>query len=236
MASPTALGSPTGGDEKVDPAWIASQKVTFTKWCNRYLSQKKLPLIEGDVAKAFQTGTNLVHLIHAVYDSPLPKFKADPKMKPQMLDNITLAMGMMEQNEVRTNALQPEHLYDCNEKMILGMLWTVILDHSIQDIKVGEKKAKEGLLLWVNGEVKNYPKAQITNFHKDFKSGLTFCALIHSRKPELFDYNSLSDEFPKRNLELGNLFLLIDLHFADCSIFSSSFRTRRETLPCSKVA
>eukprot|EP00475_Leptophrys_vorax_P006578 TRINITY_DN1408_c0_g1_i1.p1 TRINITY_DN1408_c0_g1~~TRINITY_DN1408_c0_g1_i1.p1 ORF type:complete len:1961 (-),score=559.26 TRINITY_DN1408_c0_g1_i1:60-5942(-) len=198
-------------DEKVDPAWIASQKVTFTKWCNRYLAEKKYPLIEGDIAKAFESGTQLIYLISAVYGTPLPKFKADPKIKPQKLDNITLAMNMLDQNEVRTNALQPEHIFECNEKMILGLMWTVILDHSIGDIKVGEKKAKEGLLLWVNGEVKNYPKATVTNFHKDFKSGLTFCALIHSKKPELFDYNSLSEDFPKRNLELA--FDLAEKHF-----------------------
>ena len=48
------------------------------------------------------------------------------------------------------------HQVDHDLKMILGMIWTIILDYQIKGISVEELSAKEGLLLWCQKKTKGY--------------------------------------------------------------------------------
>jgi hypothetical protein len=44
-------------------------------------------------------------------------------MRPHQLDNINLAMAMLDQAGVKTNFLKPQHLCDGDLMMLLGMIW-----------------------------------------------------------------------------------------------------------------
>lgn len=68
-----------------------------------------------------------MNLIHALYGIPFPKYNPNPKMRPHKLDNITLALKMVEDAHVKTNFLKSTHLIDKDLKMLLGMIWAIIL-------------------------------------------------------------------------------------------------------------
>ena len=101
--------------------WVTVQKKTFTKWTNSHLRKKGFPLIE-DLRTDFETGINLMNLINALYSIPIPKHNKDPKLRPHKLDNITLALNMVEKAEIKTNFLKSVHLADVRFAMTFKLL------------------------------------------------------------------------------------------------------------------
>jgi len=191
------------GSAEPQEAWVLTQQRTFTKWCNNHLRKKGYPLIEN-AATDFEDGIMLMKLLNALYDLPLPKFNAAPKMRPHKLDNIALAFQMIEDAKIKTNFLKSGHLIDHDLKMLLGMMWAIILDHSIKGISEDDLTAKEGLLLWVRKKTAGYRDVDppsVTNFTTNWRNGLAFCALIHRHQPHLIDYDSLDKNDAAKNLE-----------------------------------
>jgi len=187
--------------------WITAQKRTFTKWFNNHLVKKGFSPIK-DVQKDWSNGIKLMQVVNALYDVPMPRrYNKKPRMRPHKLDNLSQAMKMLEVDaDVKTNFLKSEHLLDGDEKMILGMMWSIILHYAINAISVDDLTAKEGLLLWVQKNTKGYAGVdppKVRNFHRDWKSGLAFCALIHKHHPEMIDYDSLDKGNAEENLLLA---------------------------------
>nr|XP_014433950.1 dystrophin isoform X7 [Pelodiscus sinensis] len=48
------------------------------------------------------------------------------------------------------------------------------------------------LLSWVRQSTRNYPQVNVVNFTSSWSDGLAFNALIHSHRPDLFDWNSVA--------------------------------------------
>lgn len=186
--------------------WEIMQNKTFTKWLNTHMKKKGFPPFE-DLSNEFEDGTGMMRVVNALYDVPIPKHKANPKLKPQKADNHMLAFAMAEKEaEIKFNFLKAENLMEHDTKMILGMVWSIILHHAINGINVDDLTAKEGLLMWVQKQTKGYRDVDpptVKNFHKDWKNGMAFCALIHRHYPDLIDYDSLSAANAAENLELA---------------------------------
>lgn len=191
--------------EGEEPKWVQIQKKTFTKWMNNHLRKKGHPAIEN-VKDDFEDGINLMRLVNALYDKPMPKYNPAPKMRPHKLDNLVKALDMVEQAEIKTNFLKTTHLLDKDLKMILGMIWAIILDYAIKGINVEEMTAKEGLLLWCRKKTAGYRDIDppgLKNFKNDWRNGLAFCALIHRHRPDLLNYDELDAKNDAHNLELA---------------------------------
>jgi len=186
----------------LEQEWVNVQKKTFTKWMNSHLRKKGFPAVE-DAQLEFETGITLMNLINALYGISTPKHNKNPKLRPHKLDNITLALGMVEQAKIKTNFLKSVHLVDKDLKMILGMLWAIILDFQIKGISVEELTAKEGLLLWCQKKTHGYRDVKVDNFTTSWQNGLAFCALIHRHRPDLLDYEPLDKANAAENLELA---------------------------------
>ena len=185
--------------------WEATQKKTFTKWFNNHLTKKHYPPID-DAQNDFETGIKLMQIVNALYDIPIPKHNSNPKLRANKLDNIELALKMVDQAKIKTNFLKHTHLVDKDLKMILGMMWAIILNYAITGISEEEMTAKEGLLLWCRKKTTGYNGVDppgINNFTSSWRSGLALCALIHRHQPALIDYESLSPNNPAENIKLA---------------------------------
>lgn len=187
------------------PKWVAVQRKTFVKWTNTHLKRKGFGELGVEtVSKEFDTGEKLMEVMNAIFDVAIPKHAKNPKLRPQKMDVIAQAFKMIEEAQVKTNFLQVEHLLDGNEKMILGLLWSIILEYAISGISVDEATAKEGLLLWVQKRTKNYNHVDppgVKNFSTNWSDGMAFCALIHRYRPSMIDYDNLDPKDAAGNLE-----------------------------------
>lgn len=59
------------------------------------------------------------------------------------------------------------------------------------------------LVQWCQSVTANYQDVKVTNITTSFKDGLAFCALIHSKHPELIDFGSLKKENAAENLKIA---------------------------------
>eukprot|EP01098_Paradermamoeba_levis_P003683 TRINITY_DN164_c0_g1_i4.p1 TRINITY_DN164_c0_g1~~TRINITY_DN164_c0_g1_i4.p1 ORF type:complete len:705 (-),score=293.96 TRINITY_DN164_c0_g1_i4:1307-3421(-) len=188
----------------MDKAWELIQKKTFTKWVNNHLLRRHgKDTFITDIQNQLADGVFLIKLINALYDLPMKKYNAAPKMRVHLIENVNLGLAMVKDAGIKTHFLSAENLVDCDLKMILGLIWTIILDYQIKGISVEELNAKEGLLLWCKKKTAGYKDVSVENFHTSFQDGLAFCALIHKHRPDLLDFNSLNKENKAANLTLA---------------------------------
>ena len=68
-----------------------------------------------------------------------------------------------------------EDVVDGNQKIILGLIWTLILRFTISDINEAGLTAKEGLLLWCQRKTACFEEVDIQNFSSSWNDGLALC-------------------------------------------------------------
>ena len=73
----------------------------------------------------------------------------------------------------------------------------------VDEISVEGVSGKEALKLWCQHKTLGYDNVDVKNFHRSWKDGLAFCALIHKHRPGIIDYSSLSKDSAAENLALA---------------------------------
>jgi len=111
--------------------------------------------------------------------------------------------------------------------MIMGLVWTLIMETQIKDtlelLKHGKTKneapsygepivqnddklesfdgTREALLKWCRDRTKNYEGVQIDDFTNSFKDGLAFAAIVHSLNSDALSYSMLRNRPPPEVLQ-----------------------------------
>jgi len=187
--------------EEVRKRWEMMQIKTFTKWCNMHLA-KKGESIE-DVTTGFRDGVKLIELLEVIGEASLGKYNKKPRMRLHQIENLNKALAFIKERGVSLVSIGSEDICDGNVTLTLGMIWTIILRFAISDLSEEGLSAKQGLLLWCQKKTKGYRDVDVKDFQDSFKDGLAFCALIHKHRPDLLDYDKLSKENPRENLDLA---------------------------------
>eukprot|EP00834_Sanchytrium_tribonematis_P005767 NODE_373_length_8576_cov_0.988557.p1 type:complete len:582 gc:universal NODE_373_length_8576_cov_0.988557:4506-6251(+) len=186
----------------MDKKWQDVQKKTFTKWVNSKLQLQKLKI--SDLVTDMTDGVKLIELLEIIGDEKLGKFNKTPKMRIQKVENLNLALAYIKSRNVPITNIGAEDILDGNEKLIMGLIWTIILRFSIADISEEGLSAKEGLLLWCQRKTQGYqPDVNIKEFSFSWQDGLAFCALIHRHRPDLLDFSTLNKKDRHGNMEMA---------------------------------
>ena len=61
------------------PAWVITQKKTFTRWINAHLKKKDQEI--QDIDSGLYDGLKLMTLINVLYNVPMPRFNKNAKMQ-----------------------------------------------------------------------------------------------------------------------------------------------------------
>lgn len=186
-------------EASLDPAWEQQQKKTFTAWCNAHL-KKASEQIE-DITVDLRNGRNLMKLLEVISGEKLPKPEKG-KMRFHKIANVNKSLDFIESKGVKLVSIGAAEIVDGNVKMTLGMIWTIILRFSIQNILIEDTSAKDGLLLWCKRQTAPYG-INVDNFSTSFKDGRAFCAIINRNRPELLSFDVLNKETPLANLNLA---------------------------------
>ncbi|CAM0139645.1 unnamed protein product [Umbelopsis sp. WA50703] len=174
----------------MDKTWEVTQQKTFTKWVNNKLDAQSVAHIEN-LGEDIANGVRLIQLLEIIGDTPLGRYNKNPKMRIQKVENVNKALEFIKLRGVALTNIGAEDIVDTNEKLILGMIWTIILRFTIADINQEGLTAKEGLLLWCQRKTAPYDDVNVRDFSYSWTDGLAFCALIHRHRPDLLDYDSL---------------------------------------------
>ncbi|XP_042314821.1 dystrophin isoform X10 [Sceloporus undulatus] len=170
------------------------QKKTFTKWVNAQFAKFGTYPIE-DLFNDFQDGRRLLELLEGLTGQKLGKEKGSTRV--HALNNVNKALQVLQKNNVDLVNIGCTDIVDGNHKLTLGLIWSIILHWQVKDVMknimagLQQTNSEKILLSWVRQSTQNYPQVNVINFTNSWSDGLAFNALIHSHRPDLFDWDSV---------------------------------------------
>ncbi|KAK8883882.1 ERAD pathway [Tritrichomonas musculus] len=190
--------------------WIQLQINVFTRWVQNQL--KNQPNIHIDsITKDLSNGVALVELAKILTHKETPRNWAEaPKRKVEMVQNCDLAVDMFWKDGVNLIGISGKDVTDNNEKLILGLVWSLILRYSIgksvhqnsdevKQNRIAKHNETQMLKDWAVERIENYP-----NINSNFTPyELSMCALLDSYVPDRINYYSLDPLDRDHNSELA---------------------------------
>ncbi|XP_049728818.1 dystrophin isoform X10 [Elephas maximus indicus] len=170
------------------------QKKTFTKWINAQFSKFGKQHIEN-LFSDLQDGRRLLDLLEGLTGQKLPKEKGSTRV--HALNNVNKALWVLQKNNVDLVNIGSADIVDGNHKLTLGLIWNIILHWQVKNVMknimagLQQTNSEKILLSWVRQSTRNYPQVNVINFTTSWSDGLALNALIHSHRPDLFDWNSV---------------------------------------------
>ncbi|KAK8871967.1 hypothetical protein M9Y10_007717 [Tritrichomonas musculus] len=194
--------------------WIPQQIKVFSRWVASHLSEGNSDVQVNDVTKDLSSGVALIELAEILTGKEAPSHWAhNPKHIAQMVTNNDMAIDMFTKDGVQFVGISGKDIHDSKEKLVLGLVWTLILRYSIgqsidTDSKVNttstvsssssSKSNKDALMQWAIERTENYPN--INNF-KPYD--LSMCALLDSYVPDKINFYSHNANDSQHNAELA---------------------------------
>ncbi|XP_029876679.1 dystrophin isoform X14 [Aquila chrysaetos chrysaetos] len=181
------------------------QKKTFTKWINAQFAKFGRRYIE-DLFNDFRDGRRLLELLECLTGQKLAKEKGSTRV--HALNNVNKALQVLQRNNVDLVNIGSSDIVDGNHKLTLGLIWNIILHWQVKDVMknimagLQQTNSEKILLSWVRQSTRNYPQVNVINFTSSWSDGLAFNALLHSHRPDLFDWNAVaSQQSPVQRLD-----------------------------------
>jgi len=188
--------------------WVETQKKAFKNWANFYLRERGLEI--KDLENDLKDGILLINLVELLTGRPVGRYNKNPKLKVQKINNINAALMALRRSKDCEISASAEEIADGNLKMVLGIVWTMVHKFQLQSFGGGPEKAgstaKDALLDWVIETLQPYKdRADLSQIKKDFpkafKDGKLFNYLIHVRRPELVNLDTVENRSPAQNLK-----------------------------------
>uniref|UniRef100_A0A3Q2ECP2 Calponin-homology (CH) domain-containing protein n=1 Tax=Cyprinodon variegatus TaxID=28743 RepID=A0A3Q2ECP2_CYPVA len=171
------------------------QKKTFTKWVNLQLAKTGKPPVE-DLFSDLCDGRRLLELLEGLIGHELVRLEKGTT-RVHSLNNVNRALQILQKNNVDLVNIGAADIVDGNHKLILGLIWSIILHWQVKDVMkdvmagLQQTNSEKILLSWVRQNTRQYPQVNVVNFSSSWNDGLAFNALIHSHRPELFDWSAV---------------------------------------------
>ncbi|XP_067896656.1 dystrophin isoform X2 [Heterodontus francisci] len=171
------------------------QKKTFTKWINAQFAKAGKPSIE-DLFTDLRDGRRLLELLEGFVGHDLAKEKGCTRV--HALNNVNRALQILQKNNVDLVNIGGSDIVDGNHKLTLGLIWSIILHWQVKDVMKGimanlqQTNSEKILLSWVRQSIRNYKPVNVVNFTSSWSDGLAFNALIHSHRPDLFNWKDVA--------------------------------------------
>lgn len=188
----------------LEQSWVRVQEKTFGKWFNSKIADRNVEI--KDLVGDLSDGVMLIHLLEILSNESLGRYASNPKLRVQRFENANKALDFIKGRKIQLTNIGAEDIVDGNRKIILGLIWTLILRFTINDINEEGLSAKEGLLLWCQRKTACYDEVEVRDFSSSWNDGLAFCALLDIHRPDLIDYDKLD-----KNDHHGNMQLAFDI-------------------------
>uniref|UniRef100_A0A8B9F969 Dystrophin n=1 Tax=Amazona collaria TaxID=241587 RepID=A0A8B9F969_9PSIT len=189
----------------IDHDYVGNLWKTFTKWINAQFAKFGRHYIE-DLFNDFRDGRRLLELLECFTGQKLAKEKGSTRV--HALNNVNKALQVLQRYNVDLVNIGSSDIVDGNHKLTLGLIWNIILHWQVKDVMknimagLQQTNSEKILLSWVRQSTRNYPQVNVINFTSSWSDGLAFNALLHSHRPDLFDWNTVaSQQSPVQRLD-----------------------------------
>uniref|UniRef100_A0A8C1QRC8 Dystrophin n=1 Tax=Cyprinus carpio TaxID=7962 RepID=A0A8C1QRC8_CYPCA len=173
------------------------QKKTFTKWINSQFAKTGRPPID-DLFTDLCDGRRLLELLEGLVGHEIVKERGFTRV--HSLNNVNRALQILQKNNVELVNIGGADIVDGNHKLTLGLIWSIILHWQVKDVMkdvmadLQQTNSEKILLSWVRQSTKNYKDLNVVNFSSSWADGFAFNALIHSHRPELFNWSVVEQQ------------------------------------------
>uniref|UniRef100_A0A672MYW3 Dystrophin n=1 Tax=Sinocyclocheilus grahami TaxID=75366 RepID=A0A672MYW3_SINGR len=160
---------------------------TFTKWINSQFA--KVRILECCFFLSFL----IQYILHL-------QVKERGFTRVHSLNNVNRALQILQKNNVELVNIGGADIVDGNHKLTLGLIWSIILHWQVKDVMkdvmadLQQTNSEKILLSWVRQSTKNYKDISVVNFSSSWANGFAFNALIHSHRPELFNWSVVEQQ------------------------------------------
>ncbi|ROL45472.1 Dystrophin, partial [Anabarilius grahami] len=143
-------------------------------------------------------GRRLLELLEVLVGHELVKERGFTRV--HSLNNVNRALQILQKNNVDLVNIGGADIVDGNHKLTLGLIWSIILHWQVKDVMkdvmadLQQTNSEKILLSWVRQSTKNYKDINVVNFSSSWTDGLAFNALIHSHRPELFNWSVVEQQ------------------------------------------
>lgn len=86
----------------------------------------------SDLFEDLKDGQNLICLLEMLSGQTLPRERG--RMRVHQLQNIQIALNYIKLRKVRLVNIRPEDIVDGNQKLTLGLIWTIILHFQVSSL------------------------------------------------------------------------------------------------------
>ncbi len=186
--------------------WKAAQQHSFGAWLNSKLDKAGSSRQVEDLTKDLCDGVVLLVCLGQLYpELTLPKYHSEPKSEVHRLDNLAVALKLLETQGVRLESVTARMLLEGSEVAVMGLVWTLIKEVELQRLAGAmggaHAKAKDPLLEWVRS--KCGPKGvRVDNWTSSWADGRALLAIVSSLRPDLVDFAAVGPETNgRRNVE-----------------------------------
>nr|WAW84879.1 filamin-like 9 [Halisarca dujardinii] len=187
--------------KKVDSRWKKIQQRTFTNWINDrlrgHLTKPDSPVM--NLMTDFKDGIRLIDLMEKLSKTKLSTNKT-PKLKAHCLENLNAALKHIKKEGITLVNIDSEDIHNGNEKLLLGLVWTLIRHYQIRSTGKG-MSTKKAMLMRVGAVI---PEYNLQNLTTNWNDGRALCGLVNSIKPGLCpNHRELDPENGLENCRLG---------------------------------
>lgn len=91
-------------------------------------------------------GNKLITLLEILTGDRLPRERG--KMRFHKLQNVETSLELLKRKKIRLVNIRNDDIVDGNPKLILGLIWTIILNFEISHDPEGQASAKANLIDW----------------------------------------------------------------------------------------
>mmetsp|Transcript_40621 Transcript_40621/g.102247 ORF Transcript_40621/g.102247 Transcript_40621/m.102247 type:complete len:941 (-) Transcript_40621:10-2832(-) len=183
-------GPPTLEVEEQRSEWLEQQRLVFAKWTAMTLEHRETL----NLREAFADPVTVYDLAAKLAKRPLP-FKRPRTMtqRPRMvkLQELNRVLEFFQNDGVHITCAGDD-LERGKEKLIMGLIWTLILKYQIED----KKKVFE----WCQ-QVCTERGIEVSNLTRHWQSGQAFAAVVHAIDQSLINMDAIKQGKPATNLQ-----------------------------------
>lgn len=171
------MGDGANGPASADEQWVRIQETTFRNWCNEQLKVSGRSV--SNLVTDMSDGVCLAALVEALQFRKIGKVYTKPTSKIQKLQNVSLALKAITDDNVKLVNVGGDDIVNGNTKIIFGLIWSLVQRYQITG-KKSKAPPRKLMTIWFRSLL---PELDITNFTTDWNDGIALHALVEHLKP-----------------------------------------------------